>query len=159
MKTVSIAIISCLFFFTQTLKAQDCGPIGAPVLKRILGELGYTVKELNATLGKEKYEILITTQALDVPMGIEISPSTNFIWLTVNLGKPFEDASLKNIALLKRNSVIQPCQFYITESGKLMMGMALENRGVTNAVLKKFSDKLADNVATNKEYWQQLKVE
>jgi hypothetical protein len=155
MKAIKIFIVCCLLGLGIQVKAQNCGPIAAPELRRILVELGYTVKDLNTTVGKEKYEVKLVTTTLDVPMGFEISPSTNFIWLTVFLGKPFEETSPKNIALLKRNAIVQPCQFYITEKGNLMMGMALENRAVTNAVLKKFSDNLAKKVSDNQEYWKQ----
>ena len=113
------------------------------------------IRDRSVIVDKEKFEIKILTPSFNVPMGVEISCSKNNIWFTVTLGKAFEENSPKNFALLKRNAVIQPSQFYITEKGNLMMAVALENKCVTNAALKKISDMLANKVSENKLYWQQ----
>lgn len=144
----------CLFGAPQIAKSQSCNQISASDLRRIFVELGYDVKDLNTEIGKEKFEIKLSTQGLQVPMGVEISPSKNYIWLTVNLGPAFEESSPRNFALLKRNSIIQPAHFYITEKGTMMMALAIENKCITNSTLKKFSDSFANKVAENKVYWQ-----
>lgn len=154
MKKTSLILIFCLFVFSQFAKSQSCTPIVAADLRRMLVELGYEVKDLNLAVDKEKFEIKILTPTFNVPMGIELSGNKNNIWFTVALGKAFEETSPKNFALLKRNAVIQPSQFYITEKGNLMMAVALENKCVTNAALKKISDMLANKVSENKIYWQ-----
>jgi hypothetical protein len=155
MKKFSLILIFCLCGFSQLVKSQSCAPIVAADLRRMLVELGYEVKDLSVIVDKEKFEIKILTPSFNVPMGVEISGSKNNIWFTVTLGKAFEENSPKNFALLKRNAVIQPSQFYITEKGNLMMAVALENKCVTNAALKKISDMLANKVSENKLYWQQ----
>ena len=148
-------LFSVLFTSSFISRAQNCGPVDRPALRKMLTELGYEVKDLETTPGKEKYEVSHTKQGFNVPVAYEISPSTNYIWLTVYLGKPPADTSIRNSQLLRQNFTIQPCQFYITEKGNMMMGLAIENRGVTNAVLKRLSDMVTDKVVQTTSYWNQ----
>lgn len=142
-----------LSFIGNVVNAQECGPITRTDLKNKLMELRYTVKDLETSPGKEKYEVLHKTISLNVPVSYEISPSTNFIWLTVYLGPATNDSSVNN-KLLRENAKVQPVQFYITDSGKLMMGLAVENRGVTNAILKRHIDFIIDKVGNTAYIWQ-----
>jgi hypothetical protein len=166
MKRLTIILLSFLylfcFCFTVVVKAQgnagistsqECGPINQTKLRDLLSQLGYTPKDLVTTPGKEKYEIKINRGGLDVPMGLEISPSTNYIWLTVFLGKAPSDSS-RYFQLIKQNSKIQPALFYVTDSGNLMMGLPVDNRGINNSLLKRYTDFIAGKVADTKEYWQ-----
>ena len=132
---------------------SDCGPIDQARLKELLVQLGHTVKDIVTTPGKEKYEIKVNKGGLDVPMGLEISPSTNYIWLTVFLGKATSDSS-KYFQYIKQNSKIQPALFYVTDSGNLMMGLPVDNRGLTNALLKRYTEFIAGKVADTKDSWQ-----
>jgi len=164
MKKQTIILSSLLFLFSFCLTVisnaqgnagspQDCGPINQSKLKELLIQLGYTPKDLVTTPGKEKYEIKLNRGGLDVPMGLEISPSTNYIWLTVFLGKAPSDSS-KYFQFIKQNSKIQPALFYVTDSGSLMMGLPVDNRGINNALLKRYTDFIAGKVADTKGYWQ-----
>ncbi len=149
------AILAILLILSPVVsQAQDCGPIDRTQLRKMLVELGFEIKDLEKAAGKEKYEVTIVKDGLNVPIAYEISPSTNYIWLTVYLGNPTADTSIKNIALLKQNAKVQPCQFYISEKGRLMLGLAIENRGVTNAVLRRHSETVSSRVAETKTYWQ-----
>lgn len=150
-KFLLVAFSLCII--TLSSKAQSCEPITSPKLREMLEQLGYTVKDIG-TSSAEKYEVKTKTASFDVPVGYEISPSTNFIWLTVFLGPAKADTSLKNIALLKQNAIIQPCFFYVTAKGNLMMGVAVENRGVTNAILRRHTEKLIADVSSTATYWQ-----
>ena len=132
---------------------SDCGPIDQTKLKELLVQLGYAPKDIISTPGKEKYEIKLNRGGLDVPMGLEISASTNYIWLTVFLGKAPADSS-KYFKLLKQNSKIQPALFYVTDSGNLMMGLPVDNRGINNALLKRYTEFIAGKVADTKDGWQ-----
>jgi hypothetical protein len=132
---------------------SDCGPINQTKLKEILVQLGYTPKDIISTPGKEKYEIKLNRGGLDVPMGLEISASTNYIWLTVFLGKAPADSS-KYFKFLKQNSKIQPALFYVTDSGNLMMGLPVDNRGINNALLKRYTEFIAGKIADTKDAWQ-----
>jgi hypothetical protein len=123
-------------------------------LRNILVELGYEVKDIVRDAGKEKFSISLAKAGLNVPIGYEISASGNYIWLTVNLGKPVADSASQALSLVKQNESIQPCFFYITKSGTLMMGLPIENRGVTNALIRRLSDFISDRVGETKNLWQ-----
>ena len=143
-----------IFLISASGKAQNCEQVTSEKLREMLVQLGYEVKDIVKTPGSEKYSVDNKTTALNVPVAYELSPSKNFIWLTVNLGTPRADSSVMNAALLRENTKIQPCQFYITAKGTLMMGFALENRGLTNAILRKHSDKIVADVESTKLLWQ-----
>lgn len=128
--------------------------ITPPELKSTIEGLGYEVKVLNSEVGKEKFEFTLKTEGFNVPVGAEISPSKNYVWFTVFLGKPPTDVS-KHTALLKRNQKVQPNFFYITESaGNLMMGIGVDNRGITAKDIKRVTDKLAKDVGDSAPDWQ-----
>ena len=160
-------ILESSFFFLFTIcfivvgKAQgnagssnhECGPINQTKLRELIGQLGYTPKDLVTSPGKEKYEIKLNRGGFDVPMGLEISPSNNYIWLTVFLGKAPSDSS-KYFQLIKQNSRIQPALFYVTDAGNLMMGLPVDNRGINNTLLKRYTDFIAGKVADTKNHWQ-----
>lgn len=151
-KTLVTTVFICvLVAFT---KAQSCDPLTSAQLKEKLIQLGNEVRDINATAGSEKYEVKYSTSTFDVPVAYELSGSKNFVWLTVFLGMPRADTSVMNATLLKQNFSIQPCQFYITTKGNLMMGMAIENRGLTNAIIKKHSDKIVADVVSTASFWQ-----
>jgi hypothetical protein len=139
---------------TQCSYSQGCDPLDAGKLKNMLTGMGYTVKELNTTAGKEKYEVMIKATGFNVPVAYEISSSGNFVWLTASLGKPKDETSIANATLLKQNGKIQLCQFYITEKGKLMIGLAVENRGLTPVIMRRHTDKIASDVSSTSTYWQ-----
>ncbi|MFY8046464.1 MAG: hypothetical protein ACOVOS_07815 [Chitinophagaceae bacterium] len=145
--------ILTFFFGSFQLKAQSCDPINASKLKEMLGQLGYTVKDIETNPGSEKYEIKVTKDGIDVPILYQLSASGSYMWLTVSLGNKYSDESVINSTLLKQNSKIQPCQFYTTESGKLMMGLAVDNRGINNAQLRRYTEFITGKVIDTKAYW------
>lgn len=126
-------------------------PLTAPELKKLVENLGYEVNVLNAEVGKEKYVFTVKTEAFNVPVGAEISPSKNYIWLTANLGQA--TAKTNYAGLLKANGSIQPAMFYVTSKDNLMCGYALENHGVTPAWFKKCVDKLAADISAQAPVW------
>jgi hypothetical protein len=123
-------------------------------LRDMLVQLGYEVTDIVKDAGKEKYSVKYTKDGLDIPVGFEISPSNSYIWLTVNLGPAPEESATKNFALLKQNAKIQPTFFYVTDSGRLMAALAIENRGVTNQILRMRGESVSDNVGKTKSIWQ-----
>ncbi len=123
-----------------------------PKLKTMLTNLGYTTKDIGTEVGKEKAQIDIKTEAFNIPMGAEISPSKNYVWITVNLGaNPTADQSK---ALLRQNATIQPSFFYLTKDEKLMLGHPIDNRSITPDVMKRIIDKLAKDVDSSAKDWQ-----
>ena len=150
---VMLLVIICIGLLPSFAKAQNCDMINARQLREMIVQLGYTVKDLNSTDGSEMFEVKLNTNGFDVPISYSLTSNKNYIWLTVSLGTPRQDTSVINIAMLKEQSVIQPCQFYVTAKGALMMGLAVENRGVTNAVLRRQTDKIATEVAASSRLW------
>jgi len=132
---------------------QTSTKIDRKQLKTMLSQLGYEVKDLDTTEGKEKYSLTLQQGGLNIPIAAEISANENYIWLTVFCkdGVPTAD---KAVNLLKRNADIQPSQFYITKSNKTMLGLCIENHEITNAVLRQRVEKIADDVVKTKDDWQ-----
>lgn len=133
---------------------QSAEPITRKQLREKLVELGYEVEDLVKDEGKEKYSVVFVKNDLNIPVGFEISPSGNYVWLTVNLGEGPTTGNSKTLDLLKQNAKIQPTFFYITEKGLLMAALAVENRGITNAVLKTRAETISTNVGGSKAIWQ-----
>ena len=133
---------------------QSCDQITRAQLRDKLVQLGYDVKDLVKDAGKEKFSVTLTKEGLDIPVAVEISGNTKYIWLTVNLGNPPTQLEAMNNTLLKKNADIQPSFFYITEGGKLMMGLPLNNLGITNAFLRDRMESIAGNVVSTRSLWQ-----
>jgi hypothetical protein len=150
-----VALLTCFFVFVGSASSQQpCDPIDRKQLREKLVQLGYDIKDLVTDPGKEKYSTVVVRDGLDIPIAFELSGSAKYIWLTVNLGNaPAANLELNN-TLLKQNSKIQPCLFYITDAGRLMMGLPLNNLGVTNAYLRERIEFIATNVGSTKLLWQ-----
>ena len=143
---------SCLLCITG--KAQNCEVITRAQLKERLEQMGFEVKTINDKPGEEKYAVNHPGSGFNVPVGYELSPSTNFIWLTVNLGIADTTNTTKSMRLMKENANIQPSFFYITAKANLMTAVGLENRGVTTAILRRHIDKLVADVSKTAPIWQ-----
>lgn len=152
MKKQFLFALLCFVFSIQAM-AQDGDAIGQSKLREMLVQLGYTVKDVDTVKGREKFEIKTTKDGLDVPILYQISASGSYMWLTVSLGNAPANESIINAALLKQNAKIQPCQFYTTESGKLMMGLAVDNRGINNAQLRRYTEFITGKVVDTKPFW------
>ena len=118
--------------------------------------MGYEAKEINSEAGKEKFEFSVEKSDLNIPIAFEISPSKRYIWLTVYLGDvtTMKDFPARADKLLRQNTTVQPCQFYVTKSNRLMLALALENRGpVDAAIFRRTFEKVAEDVSTSKDLW------
>jgi hypothetical protein len=158
---MAMVLMGASTLFLGRSGAQDSttqsGGWNAEQLKKAIEDIGYETKALNATAGEEKYEFKVERGGLTIPIGAELSKSKNYLWLTVNLTsapKDFADSGTKLGNLLKANSVVQPCQFYITEKGALMIAVPVENRAMSNAILRRNVEKLANDVVSQKSVWQ-----
>ncbi len=142
---------TALLFSSPTLQDQ----LDAAKLRAMIEGLGYTTKDLDSDPGKEKYEFKVVHDGLDIFIAAEVSPSKNYVWLTVFLGEaPKATAPASEFReMLKWNGKIQPTQFYITASERLMLGFAMENRSITPAVLRRTIDKLTKDVADSEDAW------
>lgn len=153
----NFSLLLCCFFTivcSGFKQSDDCNPVTSSQLRTMIVQLGYNVKDISSDPGKEKYELTITTGGLDIPIGVELSASTKFIWLTVNLSMADSTDAAKNFSLLKQNSITQPAQFYISSKDRLMMGLPVENKGVTNFLLREKLELIATKVSDTKSFWQ-----
>ena len=153
----SVAFLVALFctcFFPLFGNAQNCDVITRAQLKEKLEQMGFEVKTINEKAGEEKYSVSHPGSGFNVPVGYEISPSTNFIWLTTFLGKADTTNAVKSLKMVRENANIQPSFFYITAKGNLMMGVGIENRGITTAILRRHIDKLVADVSKTSAIWQ-----
>lgn len=157
MKHIGIKTSLLLLLVSGTIvgfRGQQDGAITRTQLKEMLVQLGYEVSDIVTEVGKEKYSVKFAKNDLNIPVGFEISPSNTYIWLTVNLGEAPKEGGPRTLALLKQNSKVQPTFFYVTDSGRLMAALPVENRGVTNAILRLRAESISDNVGKTKEFWQ-----
>ncbi|MBX3113874.1 MAG: hypothetical protein KF836_04845 [Fimbriimonadaceae bacterium] len=129
----------------------DVDRLDAAELKKLFVDLGHEVKDLNTEVGKEKFSITITTGGFNVPIGVEIAPSKNYIWLTANVGKA--DSATKYEGMVKQNSKIQPTFFYVTDNDNVMVGLPVENHDVTPVWMKKCLEKISNDVANTSSVW------
>jgi hypothetical protein len=153
--TSLIALFACIIMlFGFGNDQQTCEQIDRKQLREKLVQLGYEIKDIVTDPGKEKYSVTLTRDALDIPVALELSANAKYIWLTVNLGSAKAETSILNSAFLKQNAKIQPSMFYVTEKGLLMMGLPINNLGVTNAFLRDRIESIAGNVGSTKSIWQ-----
>lgn len=132
--------------------AAMAAPLSYSQLSTMITNMGYTGKQISSDPAKPKLEISTKAGTFNVPMGIEVSPSGRFIWISVNLGAKTLTAEQAN-AILKRAAAVQPTQFWYTDSGNLMVGMAIDNREVTPAYLRFVIDKVGADVAATADIW------
>lgn len=152
MKTSLVLASAAVVLLSSSVAFQN-DAISRKQLREMLTQLGYEVKDLDTTAGKEKFSFSIAQGGLNIPVAAEISSNDAFVWLTVNckVGLPTGE---KAIALLRRNAAIQPSQIYISKSDRVMMGLCLENRGISNTNLRQRIEKLVGDVVASKEDWQ-----
>lgn len=123
-------------------------------VKAMVQNMGYETKVIDEKTGK--FEFVIVKDGTDYPIASEVSASKRYVWLTIFFGE-FEKLSnfeQRAVKLLKKNFAVQPCQFYVTEKGSLMLGVAIDNRNVTPAILRRLVDKIVADASGAKDLWQ-----
>lgn len=141
-----VALAALVGWQTPDAKIDDAG------LKTMLTNLGYEVKEP----GTNTFEVSMSTAGLNIPTRAFISKSKTKLWLSVALMQKEGVAKLTRDDLqtiLEKNVDVGPCHFMI-ENGWLKLKMALDNRGITPAVLRSELDYLAARVGDSKSVWQ-----
>jgi hypothetical protein len=153
--TVAVAGLSAAILAPTWSQAQEQAQLEANQLRDMIKAMGYETKDLVTTPGKEKFEFKITKSDLDIPIAAELSSSKRYIWLTVYLGDTtkISDYASRADKILRANADVQPCQFYVTKSDKLMMGLALENRDLDAPFLRRNVEKVGDDVGRTKDIW------
>jgi len=134
-------------FCTASLLSAQTDKMEAPTLKAMLAEMGFSVTNLS----ENKFTFVQQSTSLNIPIAAEISPSGNFVWLTVNLGPSRPTLNFEE--LLKQNGKIQPNFFYITSKNNLMMAMAMENRALNPTVVRRVVEKIIQDVQGTQPVW------
>jgi hypothetical protein len=147
------AVLSASFVTSGFATAQGEEPVrlSADDLKTMLTNLGHDLKQINKDVDKEKWEFAVKTASFNVPVGAEVSPSKQFIWLTVSLGPITDKQDPKE--LLRLNGRIQPTQAYLSAKDVLMLAFAIENRSDTPALMKSRIEKLTVDVEKSASVW------
>ncbi|MDO9336368.1 MAG: hypothetical protein Q7T61_08200 [Caulobacter sp.] len=131
-------------------KPKDRGGVTVSQLRKIVDNLGYTTKDGSGT-DSPNFEFTVNDGGLDIYILVEQSKSTNYIWMKLAFDKlkPGQDPK----AFLTQTGAIQPAHFYLYEDGTLGMAVAVENRDVTPAVIKRGIDILVDGAVNTQDYW------
>ena len=142
-------------------RPEQIGELTSTSIPLLLTGLGFAPKES----GTGTWEITSTRGGLDVPIAVALSKSNRKLWMTVFLAE-FDDKRRTDavglLELLRKNFEIQPAQFFVVKeepaSGpikdSLKVAVALDNRGITPADLKREIDKLTDDVVGSRAVWE-----
>lgn len=127
-------------------------PLTYVQLMNMATNMGYTPVTITKGTENPKFEIKTKSGTFDVPLGLEITPSGRFVWVSVNLGQKTLTGD-QAMAILRRGATVQPTQFWYTSNGNLMLGMAIDNRDVTPAYLRFVLDKVGADVSSTADIW------
>lgn len=132
--------------------AALAGALTYSQLQNMATNMGYAPNQISEGADSPKFEIQTKSGTFNVPLGLEISPSGRFVWISANLGQITLNGD-QAISILKRGTSVQPTQFWYTDKGNLMIGMAIDNRDVTTAYLRFVIDKVGADVAATADIW------
>jgi hypothetical protein len=130
----------------------QAAPLTYSQLQNMATNMGFAPNQVSTGTDAPKFEIQTKAGTFNVPLGLEISSSGRFVWVTANLGVKTLSADQAN-EILKRGGSVQPTQFWYTSKGNLMIGMAIDNREVTPAYLKFVIDKVGADVVATADIW------
>ena len=129
-------VAGATMFMPMTAMAD---PLTYGGLKSMVEGMGHEVKETSSTPGSEKFEVTITTDAFNVPLGLEVSKSGRYVWCAASLGKSTLSPDRARM-LLQRAGGVQPTSFWITDTS----GRRRSYRGAAG----RLAQKLPDTVST-----------
>ena len=125
--------------------------LGIEDIRRLVEAEFGPIKDISGASTKI-YEVTLNRGGYNVPLSIELSGSGKFVWVSANVrdsGWPADKAALA----LRRITQIQPTMIW--DSGtKIRFGTAIENRALTQSVLKEAIERVANDVANNADVWQ-----
>lgn len=133
-------------------------------------DLGVMLKDLKyeTALVNHSYEIEMRQGTYTFHPLVGLSTSGNKIWITTSV-RPLAATDMGNADMLSKllmaNNTVGPAQFYIenvADKGKapdyrLGFGYPLDNRGVTEEVLKDALDAFANNLVDESSIWDTTK--
>lgn len=161
MKGIPVFLAGLALGSTFLLHQPGQGELTSNSIPPLLAGLGFEPKES----GVGTWDITSTRGGLDVPIAVALSKSGRKLWMTVFLAELDDKARAdapRLLELLRKNFETQPGHFFVVKemltSGpikdSLKMAIALDNRGITPADLKREIDKLTDDVVGSRALWE-----
>lgn len=131
-------------------KPKDKGGVTVSKLRKMVDGLGYETRDGPAG-DSPSFEFTVKEDDLDIHILAEESDSTNYIWLKLAFEKltPKQNAA----TFLSKTGAIQPAHFYLYDDGTLGMAVAVENRNITPAIVKRGIGILVDGAVATQEAW------
>lgn len=137
-------------------KAEAGGPIAEEDLPKMLQNMGYEAEKVDEGV----YRVVIEQDSWTFYIRFSLSTdSKQRLWMTSSFGeiKDWQKmAPAPLMALLVANDRIGPAHFYVTVSGdvrRLNAARAVDNRGITPAILRRELDKFLTNIRDTAEQW------
>jgi hypothetical protein len=130
----------------------QAAPLTYSQLQNMATNMGFAPNQVSQGTDTPKFEIQTKAGTFNVPLGLEVSPSGRFVWVSANLGVKTLTGD-QAMAILRRGTAVQPTQFWYTDKGNLMIGMAIDNRDVTPAYLRFVIDKVGADVTSTADIW------
>ncbi len=129
-------------------------PLNLAGVKSLVEGMGYESSEIKNDDGLvTKLEITLQSGDLTVPIGLEVSPSTRYVWCTIFFGPAGHIDGTKALEILKRQGGVQPSHFWITAQNELKLGIAVDNREITPVSFRYVLEKLAADTANTIDLW------
>jgi hypothetical protein len=137
-------------------KPDACRPIDETDLPKLLENMGYEAQKVDEGV----YRVVIEQDSWTIYLRFSLSTdSKQRLWMTTSFGeiKNWEKVPAEPLLkLLVSNDTIGPAHFYVTASGdtrRLNMAKAVDNRGITAAVLRREIDKFVSSVKDTAALW------
>lgn len=171
MKRSTLAIVG-------VLSVAALSGIATPPKKQAQTPFRLVSEDLGVMLKNLKYETALVDKSFEIELKqgkyifhpfVAVSSSGNKVWITTTVrplsAADMADASMLSKLLLANNSV-GPAQFYIENDAadkkpadyRLGFGYPLDNRGITEEVLKEALDAFANNLVDNAPIWDNDKA-
>jgi hypothetical protein len=139
-------------------KSDACQPLEDADLPSMLQNMGYEPEKLSEGV----WRVVIEQDGWTFYIRMWLSTDNRQkLWMTTGFGdiKDWDGVPAEVLKkLMISNDAIGPAHFYIAKSGevwRLNMGKALDNRGISPAVLRRELDKFLSTIKTTADLWDQ----
>lgn len=128
------------------------GQLGIEDIRRMAEAEFGAAQDISGSSGSKVYQINLVSGGLNVPIALEVSASGKFVWLSAIVGSG-NIAPDRAALALKRISKIGPTIIW-DDAVKLRFGLPVENRALTQTIVKDAMERLANDIANNRDIWQ-----
>jgi hypothetical protein len=137
------------------------GVLTPATLEKTLTDMGLEPKKVN----DRAWDVKLSRDGWDFSIRISLTASGQTLWLTatlVQVGDINKVPAQALAKLLKGNFDYGPCMYYFfadpkkTGAGSVVMGRAIDNRGLTAALIRAELDRICTNVKSSHPLWKDL---